>query len=369
MNQFLAKELSDLNTTATGTSTWSSPSNIALVKYWGKHGVQLPANPSISFTLNDCQTTTTLKWGPRTNDAEDFEISFLFEGAEKPSFIPKIRTFFERILPYFPYLKSFAFKIESSNSFPHSSGIASSASGMSALALCLCSMEQEVTNPGAGAAFLNPTESYRKASFIARLGSGSACRSVYGGLVVWGEHENYAGSAAEYGTQFNDYHEVFGTYRDTILIADSGEKVVSSTVGHNLMHDHPFAAARFEKAEQNMSKIKDVLINGELDEFNKIVEGEALMLHAMMMTSDPYFLLFKPNTLQIIEKVWAFREEHDCHLSITLDAGANVHLLYPSKDEELAKQLIDTELVAYCQNRQYICDKVGNGPCQPTTNI
>jgi diphosphomevalonate decarboxylase len=361
LNQFIPKEQA---TPAQGTATWSSPSNIALVKYWGKRPVQLPSNPSISFTLDNCKSTTTVSWQPRTAvDSTDFVLNFTFEGEPKPSFIPKIKTFFERVLPYFPYLLNYSFTIESSNSFPHSSGIASSASGMSAMALCLCSMEQKLIGD------LDEASFFRKASFIARLGSGSACRSVYGGLAMWGEHNEFDDSTDEFAVPFSGAHAVFDTYQDTILIADAGVKEVSSTVGHNLMHGHPFAATRFDTARQNMSRIKAVLQGGDLTEFAKIVEQEALMLHAMMMTSDPYFLLFKPNTLHIIEKIWAFRQEHDCDLCITLDAGANVHLLYPEHDATRALELIETQLLDYCQNRQYLCDKVGEGPCQPITNI
>ena len=216
-----------------GEVTWQSPSNIALVKYWGKKENQIPANPSISFTLDNCQSTTTMKYslkeeGPKKNN---FDFKFFFEGKEKDDFKPKILTFFERIESYCPYLKDYQLEIRSENSFPHSSGIASSASGMSALALCVMSLEKEI--------FDDIKEDYfnKKASFLARLGSGSASRSIEGPLVVWGEHENIAGSSDIYGEKF-PYHinEVFKNYQDTILLVDKGEKQVSSTVGHNLMH-------------------------------------------------------------------------------------------------------------------------------------
>ncbi|MGA8855504.1 MAG: diphosphomevalonate decarboxylase, partial [Christiangramia sp.] len=120
-----------------GEVTWQSPSNIALVKYWGKKENQIPANPSISFTLDNCQSTTRLKYSTRKTESEtgDFNFDFYFEGKQKDDFKPKILKFFQRIEKYCPYLKNYKFEIYSENSFPHSSGIASSASGMSALAL------------------------------------------------------------------------------------------------------------------------------------------------------------------------------------------------------------------------------------------
>ena len=81
----------------------------------------------------------------------------------------------------------------------------------------------------------------------------------------------------------------------------------------------------------------------------------------MMMTSEPYFLLMKPNTLAIINKVFEFRQETGLHLCFTLDAGANVHLLFPEEEEELTLEFIEAELKPYCQNGQYINDRIGSG--------
>jgi diphosphomevalonate decarboxylase len=128
------------------------------------------------------------------------------------------------------------------------------------------------------------------------------------------------------------------------------------------MDSNPFSAKRFEVARNNLAQLDACLKNGRVNEFGSLVEKEALMLHALMMTSDPYFLLFKPNTLHIIEKVWDFRNKNGNQLYITLDAGANVHLLYPEHEKDTAKKLIDNELVGYCENMQYLCDEVGNGP-------
>ena len=156
-------------------------------------------------------------------------------------------------------------------------------------------------------------------------------------------------------------HTVFTNYQDTILLVDKGEKQVSSTVGHDLMHNHPFAEQRFLKAHHNLSALKSVLENGNLDDFIKIVESEALTLHAMMMTSMPYFILMKPNTLEIINKIWKFRNETKIPVCFTLDAGANVHVLYPENVVVETLQFIKDELVGYCQNGQYICDQIGFG--------
>ncbi|MBP1839239.1 diphosphomevalonate/mevalonate 3,5-bisphosphate decarboxylase family protein [Formosa algae] len=343
------------NQISEGQVSWESPSNIALVKYWGKKKHQIPENPSISFTLNHCKTTTVLSYA-KNEDPSAFNFEVYLDGEHKPDFQPKIKTFFERVEIYLPFLKQFQFKIETSNSFPHSSGIASSASGMSALALCLMSLEKEL-QPEMTTAFFN-----KKASFLSRLGSGSACRSVEGDIIVWGENTTVEASSDLFGVKYpHAVHDNFKNYQDTILLVDKGEKQVSSTVGHNLMHGHPFATQRFAQAHDNLANLKPILASGNLDDFISLIESEALTLHAMMMTSMPYFILMKPNTLEVINKIWAFRKDTGLHIGFTLDAGANVHVLYPKAEANAILDFIKNELASHCQNGQYICDEIGFG--------
>lgn len=337
-----------------GSVAYSSPSNIALVKYWGKKDHQIPANPSISFTLNNCKTQTTLTFEKKITKGFSFEV--FLEGVLQKDFKPKIEQFFERIEMYLPFLSAYHFTIETSNTFPHSSGIASSASGMSALALCLVQLENRL-NSETSKAFFN-----KKASFLARLGSGSACRSIEGTLIVWGTHAKIIGSSDLVGIKYPyEVHSNFNNFCDTILLVDKGEKQVSSTVGHDLMHGHPFAEQRFAQAHTNMNALIDVLKTGDLTAFISIVEREALTLHAMMMSSDPYFVLMKPNTLEIINKIWAFRKKTGLHICFTLDAGANVHVLFPENEANEIRQFIKTSLVMHCQNEQFIEDILGEG--------
>ena len=342
--------------TEKGSFQWSAPSNIALVKYWGKKENQIPANPSISFTLKNCKTITKLEFEPKKSTSENFSFDLFLDGKSKEDFKPKMQKFFERIEVYLPFLKDFHFTISTENTFPHSSGIASSASGMGAMAVNLMSIEK-LFNP-------EMTEDYfsQKASFLARLGSGSACRSIKGSVVVWGETESIENSSDLFGVEFSEIvHSNFQNYQDTILLVDKGEKVVSSTVGHELMHNHPFAQNRFEQAHENLAQMKQILMDGNLEKFVSLVESEALTLHAMMMTSMSYFILMKPNTLEIINKIWKFRQDTGVQVCFTLDAGANVHVLYPENDKEEVLQFIKNELIVYCQNQQYICDEIGSG--------
>ncbi|MFD0993427.1 diphosphomevalonate/mevalonate 3,5-bisphosphate decarboxylase family protein [Tenacibaculum geojense] len=339
----------------TATYTWQTPSNIALVKYWGKSEPQIPKNASISFTLNNCHTTTKINFTKVEKQTTPL-FDLFFEGKKKDEFKPKIAKFLDRIKEYCPYIFDYKMTIYSENSFPHSSGIASSASGLSAIAMCLMSLEKEL-NPDINPAFFN-----KKASFLARLGSGSASRSIEGPLVVWGEHPNIKESSDLYGVPFSyEVADIFKNYQDTILLVDKGEKQVSSTVGHNLMHNHPYAENRFKQANDNLEKLSKILQSGDIKNFINLVESEALTLHAMMLTSNPYFILMKPNTLQIINEIWNYRATNNSNICFTLDAGANVHVLYPHNEKEAINQFIETKLSVYCQKNQYICDETGSG--------
>ncbi len=336
----------DLN--KSGKVSAKSPSNIALVKYWGKTDPQIPTNPSISYTLTNSYTETNLIFEPKK--ANESEIRVFLDEVEKTDFVPKIKKFFKRIADYAPYLEEFDFTIQTHNSFPHSSGIASSASGMSALAKCLIQMEQIIG--------ISADNQLRRSSFLSRLGSGSACRSVYPGLVTWGKSEFIVGSSDLYAIPLeSDIHPVFKTFNDTILLIHEGTKSVSSTVGHQLMNNHPYAQLRFDEAKQNIKKLLDILKTGELEAFGQLVEHEALSLHAMMMLSDPAFILMKPNTVAALDELWAFRKETELPLFFTLDAGANIHLLYPDEGKDKIENFIQSDLLALCQNEGIIYDR------------
>lgn len=333
-----------------GSISVQSPSNIALVKYWGKKPVQIPANSSISFTLKNCYTQTTISF----EKSNEFQIDLSVDGKKNIAFLPKIEQFFKRIKEYSPYIYDYKLQIDTHNTFPHSSGIASSASGFSALAYAVVQLEKQLSN-------LNEKEAMIKASFLSRLGSGSACRSLFGPLAIWGKHEKLKYTSDLYAIEYQEIHDVFKDFQDTILLIDKGQKKVSSTIGHDLMTNHPYAKQRFLQAQENIISMISILKSGNLDEFIAKTESEALTLHGMMMTSNPYFVLMKEGTLSCINKIWEFREEKKIPLCFTLDAGANLHVLYPKHFTQEVLDFIRQELIVYCENQQYICDEVGIG--------
>ena len=356
IEEFISKEIkSEINEIS---FSWESPSNIALVKYWGKNSDQTPKNPSISFTLSNCKTKTSVSFKRKENKSNNIDFELLFEGKKNISFRPKIEKFFSLIKNYCPFLLDYHLSISSSNSFPHSSGIASSASSMSALSLCIMSLEKKLTS-------IQDDLFYKKASFISRLGSGSACRSLYGGINFWGSHPEFAFSSDLYSTQIIDNISAeFHDYRDIILIIDDSKKEVSSSFGHELMNNNPFSDVRFKKANNHISKLMNILKSGDLNEFCNLVESEALMLHALMMSSNPSYILMKPATLSVIDKIRHFRMDSKIPVCFTLDAGANIHILFPEKLSQDVMFFIKEELSPYCIDQNYISDFIGQGPMQ-----
>ena len=328
------------------------PSNIAIVKYWGKHGVQLPNNPSISFTLSNCFTETSIKF----KRFGQFNTEFYFDGKKNDAFKAKIDKFLLSIKPDFQFLDKMSLHIESSNSFPHSSGIASSASSMSALTMCLLEIEKIVNH--------SERIDLRRASRYSRLASGSASRSVYPVTALWGATPSMPESSDEYAISIeNKVHPVFKNYHDTILIVSSKEKSVSSRVGHSLMDGHPMAEQRYRTAKENTEKLLKALEIGDLETFINIAEAEATQLHELMATSNPPYTLLEANTIRIIDAIRNYRAVSKMPVCFTLDAGPNVHCLYPDECDAEAKAFIDNTLSKFCFEEKLIHDKVWNqGP-------
>lgn len=341
-------------------TAWRSPSNIALVKYWGKKEGQIPENPSLSFSLSESVTEMRLE----ATIHSGFSFEYYFEGKQIPGFADRIGAYLKSILPYFPFLKGLNLRIESSNTFPHSSGIASSASSMSALALCLCSMEEKMLGRRREEDF------YRKVSFMARLGSGSAARSVYGGFCSWGRTGLLQGTdtpdgSDEYASPVHlDEESVFADLRDAVLIVSPETKSVASSAGHGGMMRHPFAAVRYKQAAVNHSRLLQAIRQNDTGEFMRITENEALTLHSLMMSSDPGFVLLHPGSIEIIKAIRSFREETGAFLTFTIDAGPNIHLIYPEAGRQRVHKFISAELSRYCHEGSWIDDHMGAGPVE-----
>lgn len=334
-------------------SSWKCPSNIALVKYWGKRDFQKPMNPSLSFVLKNAFTETSVELHKDGNQ----KVEFFFEG-EPSAFGARIEKYFDRVSSVLPWVNKYNFRIRSSNSFPHSAGIASSASSFGALALCLTELDFAISGKET-----NCPEFWQKASELARMGSGSACRSVYPGFAIWGKTHLFEQSSDEHAIPLSEgINPVFYGLNDAILMVDSGTKEVSSSVGHQLMENHLYQHSRIAQAHQNLNELYLALLTGDQKKFIAVVENEALSLHAMMMTSNPSFLLLKPNSLELINRIRLFHEKSLIPVCFTIDAGPNIHLLYFQENETDVKAFIKRELLAFCENGKWIDDGIGIGP-------
>jgi diphosphomevalonate decarboxylase len=356
---FQSKELLQRDGFVPGHAGWECPSNIALLKYWGKKHFQQPLNPSVSMTLQQSKTVISVEYGYHRK-LKKTSLSYFFEERRQPDFEARYRQYLEIAANYLPFLNHSELVIKSRNTFPHSAGIASSASSFGALALVLCDIERNLFGT-----LSEDSDFMEKASFLARLGSGSACRSVYGGFSLWGKTEDLMSSTNEAAISLNFItHPLFKEYCDSILIIDTGKKEVSSSAGHRLMENHPYASARITQALENLKRLLVSMQHGKEQAFSILVEEEALSLHAMMLTSQPGYILLKPNSLEVIDRVRKFRNTSGMPVSFTLDAGANVHLLYPSRMIGEIRPFIENHLTGFCQEGKIIHDTIGKGPAK-----
>lgn len=339
-----------------GKISWESPSNIALIKYWGKQGEQLPGNASLSVTLKDSATLLDTEFWVGNSGAGKFD--FYFEDKPAPEFSKRVEKYLKKMEIFFPFLRDIYLKFNSRNTFPHSAGIASSASFMSALSLTLCSLENftQMSN--------QPDWNFlRKASFMARLGSGSASRSVFGKMAAWGVHPYLSASSDEFAISLESLAEQLPwKMKDAVVIVDSSPKKVSSSRGHELMNGHFFAENRIQQATANMAQLLDVFKIQNWRAMAEIIENEALSLHAMMLSSIPGFLLMNQQTMDIIQRIRDFRHETNLKITFTLDAGPNVHLLYDEAEEDPVKKFIENQLKPLTDNHSIIYDQMGDGP-------
>lgn len=352
-----ARELQHPVVHLAGKSRWECPSNIALIKYWGKKHLQQPLNPSVSMTLQKSVTHISVDY-LYERKRKAMELSCYFEEERNQAFEERYQQYLQHVSKYLPFLLHTGLVIKSGNTFPHSAGIASSASSFGALALALCDMERSMFG-----SLQEEFDFFEKASFLARLGSGSACRSVYGGFSLWGRTDHLMSSTDEAAISLNFIiHPVYADYCDSILVIDSGKKEVSSSEGHRLMEHHPFAAGRVVQAHDHLKKMLVSLQTGKEQVFSALVESEALTLHAMMLTSQPGYILLKPGSLEAIGLVRQFRNSTGLPISFTLDAGANVHVLYPARFNSEIRPFIEGRLAALCQEGNIIHDAIGTGP-------
>lgn len=362
------------------TVAWQSPSNIALVKYWGKRPGQIPVNPSLSMTLQIAVTQTRVHVSSGKPDKGLVSVN---NDPQHP-FLPKMRMLLNHLITEIPILAELTFSAQTQNQFPHSTGIASSASGLSAFSLCILGVaarilyaemyKPEISSPEeakseAASADFQPTglsnvELYHMASYTARFGSGSACRSLYGGFTSWGNTEIIPGTSDHYAVSLTEMvHPEMLLLHDAILVVSGKPKALSSTKGHAAMNGHPFLTGRIKQANRNFSDALDALSTNDFEKLCDVAESEALTLHALLMSASQGTLLMQPATLEIINYVREARKD-GLPVFFTLDAGANVHLLYPHMALAAVEKFIEETLTPLCETGRVIFDSCGPGPVE-----
>jgi diphosphomevalonate decarboxylase len=350
MNPFSELRFQKLSTEM--NAEWQCASNIAIVKYWEKKPGQTPANPSLSLTLKNTVSQTRLELSP----SSEFSLEFWLDNKRKTLFEKRIYHCLNDFHSIIPFLKNASVKISSQSNFPLSSGIVSLDSGVGAIALGLTEIASQLSEiPIPEMQFL------RNASFLARIGSESAGRSVYGGWVEWGKNSLNPDSSDLFAQKLkHNIHPNFHNIQDTILIVNDQPKAVSSLAGYTLMNGHPFSEARYEQAKSNFETLNFILQNGNWKLFARYVENEALSLHAMMISSIPSLIMMSPMSLDIIRKLIQFRKETQTSFAFTLDAGPNIHLLSPPSSIKPLHEFIHSELKTKILHA--LEDEIGEGP-------
>ena len=280
-----------------------------------------------------------------------------FFGERQTKFQNRIKQYLHSIIDDCPFILDYDLKMDTQNTFPHSAGMASSASSMSALALCLCSMEEKLYG-----SFKDPDKFFAKAAYLARMGSGSATRSIFSPVVCWGKTVEVPESSDMRGVPVNGLPVLFNDYRDAVLIVDPSPKKLESREGHRLMKNHICKENRFLQANQRFSQLLTAMRQEDLNLFCQIVEAEALSLHGLIATSSSPMLLLRPASLAVMEAIVKFRKKVCLPVCFTLDAGPNVHLLYPGKMADIVESFIEKDLCPLLYKRQWIADSNGKRP-------
>jgi len=290
-----------------------APSNLALVKYWGKRDIalNLPARDSISVTLADLTTTTTVRLIDNDQDR-----LWLNGKSATPGQVDKIRPVLDLVRQQAGSNKSA--HVVSHNNFPTAAGLASSASGLCALAMA------------AATAYDLPIERERL-SGVARRGSGSATRSFFGGFVRW-----YAGSRADGVDSVARPVETPQPWPLNLLptVVSGEEKKTSSTDGMvPTAETSPFHQAWLDTVDRDLVALEEAIADRELERLGQIAEDNALAMHAAMISARPALIYWRPHTLEIIEAVRDSRNE-GMRAWITIDAGPNVAVLVHPDDTD-----------------------------------
>jgi diphosphomevalonate decarboxylase len=299
------------------TATARACPNIAFIKYWGNRDddLRLPANPSISMNLDGLFAETTVQW-----HAEAGPDRLVLNGApQEGEALARVSRHLNRMRERLNL--DLAASVQSRNNFPTGAGIASSAAAFAAL-----------TVAAAAAAGADVRE--RELTTLARLGSGSASRSVPGGFVEWHVGDDHDSSYAETIAPPDAW-----ALTDVVGVVSTAHKAVGSTAGHPSAATSALQACRVAGAAGRLARCKQALVDHDFATFAEVVELDSNQMHAVMMTSTPSLFYWLPQSVLLMESVRRWRAE-GLRVCYTLDAGPNVHCLCETPDaDEVARRL------------------------------
>lgn len=306
-----------------------SPSNIALAKYWGKRNLSLnlPTNSSLSVTLKDFGSSTTVEFNSKFQNDELY-LNGERVGASGLTKVTKVLNNVRNLADSKLYAR-----IQSQNNFPTAAGLASSASGLSAVAF------------GAVNA-LKLDLSLQKISEIARIGSGSASRSLFSGFVEWKRGELADGSDSIASSIATLDHWPFDIF---IAIANQKAKTHASTGGmESTRLTSPYFNEWVSYAQISEMKIKDAVLERNFNELASEAEANCIKMHASAMAANPPILYWQAQTISLMNAVWEMRKE-GIEAFFTIDAGPNVVVLVNPKHSsqcfERLKKISDIQIL------------------------
>lgn len=307
-------------------ATAISPANIAFIKYWGKRDskINLPFNNSISMNLNNCLTITTVEFSPSLKKDTVFIDKERVLGSKRERVIKIIDIVRKRTKMRYKAM------IVSQNNFPADAGIASSAAAFSALALA--------SSSAAGLSLDN-----RELSILARLGSGSACRSIPDGFSEWRKGTSTNNSFATQLAPPSHWKLV-----DIVTVVADEKKKASSTHGHSLAVTSPYFKKRQREVAKRVKNVRECLIKRQFERFGHLIEEEAIDLHLISMSSRPPVFYWNKGSIEVIHKLHEWRGD-GLKAFFTMDAGPNMHVICQSKDSKrLDRKLRRLPEVLFC---------------------
>jgi len=278
--------------------------NIAFIKYWGNKDeiLRLPENGSISMNLQALHTRTT---ATIDHDASADTLSINGEVQEGLA-LSRARQYLEKVREI--YSISGKLRITSENNFPMAAGIASSASAFAALAAAVNALFE-----------LELNSDYLSA--LARLGSGSASRSVPPGYCEWFPGKTHADSYAR-SIADSDHWQLW----DCVAVVAKEEKKIGSTQGHKLASTSPLQDARLKNADERLSICREAIFKKDFEQLAAVIELDSDMMHAVMMTSRPPIMYWQGASVSIMHEIRRLRSR-GIEAAYTLDAGPNVHII------------------------------------------